>query len=133
MVMMLSLNGVPVYVSGVAGHLAVADRCQLRLHWRIGDFRVSTVGGYVRADEDRVFTTIGSGRYSETIVFRVEHNGWPEGDASAMEIVSSVADDSRNTRAAETRHYAVAEAVARAVAEGRTSDEDIAAAVREAT
>jgi hypothetical protein len=118
---MLSLHGVPVYVSGVAGHFVDADKCAVRLHWRVGDFRVSTVGAH-RAGE-----TIGAERYSETAVFRVRDRiGEPEGKVVGWNPIITVwAPQSGDSREAERLHYEVATTVARAVASGWVGDDDI--------
>jgi hypothetical protein len=125
---MLTLHGVPVYVSGMAGHFVRADECLLRLHWRVGDYRISTVGALVVGDKLR---TIGAGRWSETFVFAVDDaEGTPEGRLiDGVELATRVAADSRSTRAAERLHYAIADAVARSIAAGRSSADDIRGAV----
>lgn len=122
----MTLNGISVYVSGVAGHYLLADRCDLVLHWRLGDLRVSTVGG--RRDGE----TVGYDRWSETMVFRVsDANGVPEGEVTDWNgITTTRARDSKNTRHAEAVHHEVARRIAELLACTPTpTDDEIAAAV----
>ena len=58
---------------GVAGHFIGAARCRHHLHTRVGDFRISTVGGYlpgVRGTQEE-FEEVGCDRLYETFVFRI--------------------------------------------------------------
>jgi hypothetical protein len=57
--------------SGFAGHLIVADSCRYHLTTDIGDYRISTVGAYVRPDKPEEFSDIGYKRKYETLVFRL--------------------------------------------------------------
>ena len=121
---MLTLHGVPVYVSGVAGHFTCSDRCVLRMHWRIGDYRVSTVGGYVQDRDDTKFAAVGSTSegpaYSETMVFALRDDGTEEGEpVSWGSELYCVRCTSSDTRKAEQQHYVIAGAVARAFGSGR--------------
>jgi len=113
----LMLEGVPVYVSGVSGHFIGAAACRLRLSWRIGNYRVSTVGGYEVCGES---AQVGCDRYAETFVFRVvDTTGEPEGVITDWTPIATEAIASRATRVAEAVHYRVASIVAKVVAEGR--------------
>ncbi len=56
---MLTLQGIPVYVSGMAGHFVDSQNCSLRLHWRIGSLRISTVGACLR-EGGRTQVTLGT-------------------------------------------------------------------------
>lgn len=119
----LTINGVPVYASGFAGHFVNARPCGLALHWRIGNFRVSTIGDY-RPDDRQTAQEVGVGRYSETMVFVVRDDGTPEGEVvDWIGIGAWVAHNSADTRAAEALHYAVATAVSVCVLHG-VSDTD---------
>ena len=131
--MSLTLHGVPVYVSGVAGHFVNAEACRLVMHWRIGDLRVSTVGGYCPDGYDRAIP-LGSGRHAETLVFRVTDCEHPEGAVSNWSEIAGAGLVSDDTRLAEAQHHAIAGALARLVSnEPNPTDEQVAAAVDEVT
>lgn len=116
----LTLHGVPVYVSGTAGQVA-SDGCTLRIRWRIGPWRISTVGGL--NDGGSCYAPIGAFRWSETFVFRVvDAPGDPDGRVRDREAASTVATSCLDTREAEALHNRVAEAVARVVAGGHGDD-----------
>jgi hypothetical protein len=60
---------------GYPGHLMVADSCRFRLHTRIGNYRISTVGDrHKNGRRDEPAKEIGANCLFETYVFRV-HDG----------------------------------------------------------
>ncbi len=131
------LQGVPVYVSGVAGHFADAFDCSLRMHWRVGLLRVSTVGGYMPEGPDGRFAQVGPGRWSETMVFRVlDAHGKPEGtiEPGGESGVSCTCVTGQDTRAAERLHWAIANELAAVHNDSETKlhDDEIDLAVRRA-
>lgn len=78
---------------GYAGHFVGQFDCRLRMHTRVGNFRVSTVGDYHPGGQ-REREPIGARRYFETFVFPVEGHGdhgegvvvdWTEQDSRAWE------------------------------------------------
>lgn len=131
----LTIHGVPVYVSGVAGHFADAERCRLRLHMRVGDYRISTLGGYVQDGDDH-YSPIGSDRYAETMVFvlfpagHARDPGTPEGEPWSWSGFITMGIAVPGTRAAERQHYRILDAVARVVAAGG-GDADVCRAIEE--
>jgi hypothetical protein len=75
---------------GHAGHFIAADSCMFRLHTRIGDKRISTIGDYYPAGHEGAQPQeIGWGRTHETFVFEVDGPGegvvrtWSEIDTDA--------------------------------------------------
>jgi hypothetical protein len=133
---MLTMFGVPVHVSGVAGHFCAADKCVLRLHWRIGNYRISTIGGYRGDPKSDAFSTVGYKRsepaYSETMIFALRDDGTEEGDPTSWTELTGHRLTDPDTRAAERQHYVIAGAVAKAVASGRSGIADIRQAVAQA-
>jgi hypothetical protein len=126
----LSIFGVPVYVSGVAGHFVGADRCVLRLHWRIGNFRISTVGGWQPQRDDQPFEKLGTSHWSETFVFRVrDREGVPEGELADDNPLATKLVPGSDTREAERMHYSVTTAVAGQIAAGHDDAASIMMAV----
>jgi len=61
---------------GCAGHFIAASDCQFRLHTRVGNYRISTVGAYTPSSftqtSEEPFKEIGWGRKFETMVFKVD-------------------------------------------------------------
>jgi hypothetical protein len=57
---------------GHAGHLVVSNSCLHHLCTRVGDVLVSTVGDYRPRHLNGKRDTIGSDRYYETFVFRLD-------------------------------------------------------------
>jgi hypothetical protein len=128
---MLTLQGIPIYVSGMTGHFVDSQNCSLRLHWRIGSLRISTVGSLVGARGLQAM--LGSGRWSETMVFRVRD------DAEALEGVpvdyseiAMVTCGTRLSRDAEHLHYLVASQIAAAFAheQRELTDDEVGRACR---
>ena len=78
---------------GHAGHFIASDHCRFRLHTRIGDYRISTVGDWYPdgSTEDEPRAIGGGGRTHETYVFRVTGEGagevetWSEIDADGYQ------------------------------------------------
>jgi hypothetical protein len=133
----LVLDGIPVYVSGVSGHFTDAWRCNLRMCWRIGALRISTVGGYLPDGPDGYFDTVGSGRWSETMIFRVEddHRGLePEGIVTDPCGVTVTCVAGQSTRDAERLHLLIAVELAAVHndTETRLHDDEIDEAVAQA-
>lgn len=67
---------------GYAGHLIVSDRCRFRMHTRVGNWRISTVGDYRPGPipgmwEGSEMEAIGGGpdAFFETYVFPVAGHG----------------------------------------------------------
>lgn len=136
---MLTLQGIPVYVSGVAGHFIDSQSCALRLHWRIGSLRISTVGACLALDWSDQHATererqvrVGSGRWSETMVFRVRNNGTPEGEPIDYNEIATATCDTRDSRDAEHLHYLVALQIAAALAheQRELTDDEVGRACR---
>ena len=130
---MLTLQGIPVYVSGVAGHFVGSQSCVLRLHWRIGSLRISTVGACLR-EGGRTQVMLGSGRWSETMIFRVSNNGTPEGELVDADYnpIAMVTCGTRDSRDAEHLHYLVASQIAAAFAheQRELTDDEVGRACR---
>ena len=87
---------------GWAGHCIGAPKCLLRLHTRVGDYRVSTVGAYVPRSKD--YKEIGYQRFAETYVFRVSGHGvHGEGEVSEWSKIDTVAYPRAARRSAHAR------------------------------
>lgn len=119
----LMLDGLPIYVSGVAGHFVGSSGCRLRMCWRVGMLRVSTVGGYEPDGPDGPFEQVGPGRWSETMVFRViDREREPEGVVTESSgVVTTTWVDGQNTRDAERLHILIATELAK-VTDGPTDE-----------
>jgi hypothetical protein len=92
---------------GCPGHFIGWRSCHVRLHTRVGDYRISTVGAYFPTGMAQGHfdqgEEIGLGRRYETYVFRVEGHG-EHGEGvmdSGLEIDSLSAD----TEAAATENH----------------------------
>ncbi len=128
----LTLHGVPVYCSGVAGHFALAHRCDMRMmHTVAGKWRVSTVGRLRATLHGREFyDTVGSGRFGETFVYAVTDctDEIPEGQTVGIPLVTQGYSEN-DSRVFERGHLAILDAICRAIADNKGSHEEIAAAV----
>ena len=90
---------------GYGGHFIAADRCRLRMHTRVGAYRISTVGHYVVRGR---IENVGAGRTFETMVFALRMDGSPE--AEPMNWSEAVEMRPYNdSRAAEAGHIALCE------------------------
>ena len=99
---------------GTPGHFIAADHCQFRMHTRIGDYRISTVGDYHPGGIDNERQNLGFGRTHETFVFRVSGPG--EGKMDPIEIMTesyTVSDDPDGALVVAEGHVAMCERVAR--------------------
>lgn len=56
---------------GFAGHFISASRCRFHLATEVGNFRVSTIGGYASPTNPKEFSEVGLDRKYETMVFRI--------------------------------------------------------------
>ena len=63
---------------GTPGHFIAAERCRFRLHTRVGNYRISTVGEYYPWGRDgEKPETVGLDRLYETMVFPLGADGEP--------------------------------------------------------
>lgn len=110
---MLLLDDFPVYVSGAPGHFIASHHCLVRLHWRVGDYRVSTVANYrcARTEEQ---IELAPGAFGETYIFRVaDAPGAPEGVVKGWGEIEGRRYTSKDSRVAEQGHYDAARMVIR--------------------
>lgn len=71
---------------GEAGHFICADMCRFHLHTHVGNYCVSTIGGYYPSNS-KFMDKVNLEGYYETMVFKIDENGaWILDDEHINEI-----------------------------------------------